>query len=107
MDEFKNKIGKKISFKGCMSKIKTSVEFAMRRRMRRKPGGKKKLTLKAAPWVDEELIMNIKLRSRYSKEWRYARKREEPEEVTEQFKQIYLEQKSRTALMTGDKKSSW
>merc|ERR1712179_30579 len=107
VNEFKNKIGKKISFKGCMSKVKTSVEYAMRRRKRIKPGGKKKLTLKAAPWVDEELIMNIKLRSRYSREWRYARKRKEPEEVIEGYKQRYLKQKSRTALLTGDKKSSW
>merc|ERR1712179_661460 len=29
VNDFKNKVGKKISFMGCMSKIKTSVEFAM------------------------------------------------------------------------------
>ena len=61
-----------------MSKIKSSVEYAMRRRMKKRPGGKKQLTLKAAPWVDEELIKSIKLRSKYSKEWRHARKRNEP-----------------------------
>merc|ERR1712030_191420 len=42
VSDFKTKIGKKMSFKGCMGKIKTSVEFAMRRKMKRKPGGKKK-----------------------------------------------------------------
>ena len=57
--------------------------------------------------MDEELIMNIKLRSRYSKEWRHARKKNESEEITERLKQNYLVQKSRTALMTGDKKSLW
>ena len=41
VNDFKNKVGKKISFKGCMSKIKTSVEYAMKRRKRIKPGGKK------------------------------------------------------------------
>ena len=107
VSDFKTKIGKKTSFKGCMGKIKTSVEFAMRRKMKRKPGGKKKLTLKAAPWVDEELIFNIKLRSKSSREWRHARKKGEPEEVIERYKRRYLDQKSRTAIMTENKKSSW
>ena len=107
VNNFRSKVGKKISFKGCMSKIKTSVEYAMRRRKRIKPGGKKILTLKAAPWVDEELIMNIKFRSKFSREWRYARKRKESEEMLEKYKQRYLKQKSRTAIMTGDKKSLW
>ena len=90
-----------------MSKIRSSVEFAMRRMLKKKPGGKKQITMKAAPWVDTELLRNIKLRSNYSREWRYARKRNEPEEVTEKYKQDYILQKSRTAAMTGDKKSQW
>ena len=107
VSDFKTKIGKKMSFKGCMGKIKTSVEHAMRRKMKRKPGGKKKLTLKAAPWVDGELISNIKLRSKYSREWRHARKRGEPEEVVERYRRSYMDQKSRTAIMTENKKSLW
>merc|ERR1712030_92946 len=63
--------------------------------------------MKAEPWVDEELTMNIKLRSKCSREWRYTRKRGEPEEVTERYKKKYLGQKSRTAIMTENKKSSW
>merc|ERR1712179_400770 len=107
VSDFKTKIGKKMSFKGCMGKIKTSVEHAMRRKMKRKPGGKKKLTLKAAPWVDGELISNIKLRSKYSREWGHARKRGEPEEVVERYRRSYMDQKSRTAIMTENKKSLW
>ena len=105
--DFKSKIGKKVSFKSCMGKIKTSVEHAMRRKMKRRSGGKKKLTLKAAPWVDEELIVNIKLRSRYSREWRFSRKRGDPEEIVERYKRSYIDQKSKTAIMTQDKKSQW
>ena len=104
---FKEKIGKKISFRGCMSKIRSSVEYAMRRRAKRRPGGKKKLTLKAAPWVDEDLIRNIKLRSALSREWRYARKRGDTEEEIERHKRKYVLQKSKTALMTGERKSAW
>ena len=40
VENFKTKIGKKHSFKKCMNKIKSSVEYAMRRRLRKKPGGK-------------------------------------------------------------------
>ena len=74
VEDFKTKIGRKISFRGCMNKIKTSVEYAMRRR------------------------------SKYSREWRYARKRGDRVEEIEKCKQKYLLQKSKTALMTGDKK---
>merc|ERR1712179_212032 len=104
--DFKTKIGKKVSFKSCMGKIKTSVEYTMRKKKKRKSGGKK-LTLKAAPWMDDELIVNIKLRSRLSREWRYSRKREDPEEVVERYKRDYMDQKSKTAIMAQSKKSQW
>ena len=105
--DFKTKIGKKVSFRSCMGKIKTSVEHAMRRKMKRKSGGKKKLTLKAAPWMDDELITNIKLRSKLSREWRYSRKRGDPEDIVERYKRSYMDQKSKTAIMTQSKKSIW
>merc|ERR1711874_340497 len=104
---FRSKIGKKISFGRCMEKIKTSVNSTMKRRKKIRPGRKLELTLLAAEWIDRELIDNVKLRSKFSREWRYARKREEPKEILEQYKQRYLKQKSKTALMTGDKKSKW
>ena len=90
-----------------MNKIRTSVEYAMRRRKKIKPGNKKKITLASAPWMDETLINNINLRSKFSREWRYARKRGDSTEDIEKCKQKYLLQKSKTALMTGDKKSQW
>merc|ERR1712179_612241 len=39
--------------------------------------------------------------------WRYARKREDPEEVVERYKRDYMDQKSKTAIMTQSKKSIW
>ena len=72
-----------------MGKIKSSVEHAMRRKLKKKPGGKKQITMKAATWVDTELLGEIKLRSQLSKAWRHARKRNEPGEVIEDFKQRY------------------
>merc|ERR1712239_109515 len=101
------KYRKKLNFKKCMTKVRSSVDFAMKRRLKRRPGGKKKIDLKAAPWVDSELKENIKLRSKLSKAWRHARKRKEPEEVLDKYKDEYFLQKSRTAILTGDKKSEW
>ena len=63
--------------------------------------------MKAAPWVDNELLESIGLRSQYSREWRYARKRKELKEVIEMYKRRYMLQKNRTATLTGDKKSCW
>merc|ERR1711874_571261 len=100
-------IGKKISFKKCIDKLKISLNSTMKRKKRIKLGSKKKVTLLAAEWVDNELIENIKLRSKLSREWRHARRRKEPTILLDQYERRYLHQKSITAIMTGDKKSAW
>ena len=107
VENFKTKIGKKHSFRKCMDKLRLSVNHTMKRSLKKKPGGKKHSTMRAAPWVDKELLDNIGLRSRYSREWRYARKKGEPDEIVELCKNRYLQQKSKTATLTGDKKSNW
>merc|ERR1711874_146053 len=72
---FKSKIGKKISFRKCMDKMKNTLNSTMRKSKRIKLRSSKPMKLLAAEWVDDELIGNIKLRSQLSKDWRYARKK--------------------------------
>ena len=50
-----------------MNKLKTSIDENLKRRKIVKLGGKGKLKLISAPWVDKELIDNIKLRSKLNK----------------------------------------
>ena len=104
---FLPKIGKKISFKKCMDKLKSTLNSTMRRKKRIKLGNKNKVKLLAAEWVDDELISNIKLRSQYSREWRYARKNKQPPNIIKQCKDRYLKQQRLTSIMSGDKKSQW
>jgi len=106
-NSFKSMIGKKISFRKCMEKLKITLNSTMKRKKRIKLRNKKNIKLLAAEWVDNELIENIKLRSQYNKEWRYARKRKEPPKIIEQYKKRYLHQQRITSIMSGDKKSSW
>ena len=106
-ESFKKKIGKKHSFRRCMNKMKSSIDENLRRRKMVKLAGKSQVKLISAPWVDTELIENIKLRTYLNKEWRKARGRGEPEEVLKILKERYMKQRRVTALMTGDKKSSW
>jgi len=75
-----------------MSKLKTSIDETMKKRKMIKLGGKGKLKLISAPWVDKEFIENIKLRSKLNKDWRMARKRNEPAEVLKQYEKRYLKQ---------------
>merc|ERR1712179_896622 len=104
---FLPQIGKRISFKRCIKKIKYSMELTMRRRKRIKLGKKGKETILAAKWVDQEMIDNINLRNKYSRQWRYARKREAPEEEIEAYRSRYEAQQKKTSTMTGIKKSNW
>ena len=104
---FLPKIGKKISFRKCMDKLKSTLNSTMRRRKKIKLGNRNNVKLLAAEWVDDELIGNIKLRSQYSREWRYARKNKSPPNIIEQCKNRYLKQQRLTSIMSGDKKSQW
>jgi len=99
-------IGKKISFRRCMNKLKTTLNTTPRKR-KIKVGGRGKDKLLAAEWVDEELIRNIKLRTNYSREWKKARKNKSPPEFIEQCKKKYMKQQYITSKMSGDKKSTW
>merc|ERR1711913_185993 len=106
-ESFKRKIGKKISFRKCMSKLKSSIDENLRRRKKVRLAGKDQTKMISAPWVDEELIENIRIRTFLNKEWRMARARGEPKEILDTYKERYMRQKTITAIMTGDKKSSW
>ena len=66
----KPKLGKKTGFRNFMGKMKTTFNSILRRRKRIKLTRKGNTTLVAAEWVDQELIDSIKLRSRWSREWR-------------------------------------
>merc|ERR1712033_39798 len=69
----KARIGRRHGFKYCMEKINTAVKQTMKRTKLERPG-RKWQTIRAAPWVDRELKENVNLRSKLSREWRYARK---------------------------------
>merc|ERR1711874_124177 len=93
-ESFKRKIGKKISFKKCMNKLKSSIDENLKRRKKVKLAGKNQVKMISAPWVDEELIENIKLRTFLNKEWRMARARGEPNEILDTYKERYMRQKN-------------
>ena len=88
-----------------MEKLKTAVNHTMKKNKLQRPG-RKWQTIKAAPWVDKELRDNVDLRSKYSREWRYARKRGDQEEI-KKCKEKYYTQKGVTTTMVGSKKSGW
>ena len=66
----------------------------------------KKIIL-AAKWVDNELIDNLKIRSRLNRNWRYAKENNLPMEIQEECRKKYMHQKTKTAVMAGEKKSTW
>ena len=100
-------IGKSTTFKGCMNKIKTTLNSTLRKRKRVKLGKRGKQTILAAEWVDSELLDNISLRSKYSRQWRLARKHGEPDTVIEACRRRNIEQQRKTSIMSGRKKGLW
>ena len=90
-----------------MEKMKTVLNITLKKEKRICTGQKGKKTILAAEWIDPEMIKNLKLRSKMNRNWRYARKNELAMEVQEEYKEEYLKQKKKTAIMAGDKKSNW
>jgi len=64
------------------------------------------MRIAAAEWVDV-LIDNIKIRGKLSRRWRIARKKKEPQELLNKYKEEYKCQQIRTSNMAGDKKGKW
>ena len=100
-------IGKSTTFKGCMNKLKTTLNSTMRKKKRVKIGRRGKKTILAAEWVDSELLSNISLRSYYSRQWRIARRNKKSEEEIERCKNRYIRQQRKTSIMSGNKKGLW
>ena len=106
-EAFIPKIGKSTTFKGCMEKIKSTLNSTLKKKKRIKVGKRWKQTILAVEWVDSELLDNISLRNKLSREWRVARKNGEPDEVIETCKKRYEEQQKRTTILSGSKKGEW
>ena len=105
--ELESMLGNKTGFHHTMEKIKMAQDKTLKKKKRIRVGKRGEEKIQAAEWVDEELRDNIKKRSKFSRRWRLARKRKEPEEDIKRFEREYKEQKIITAIMTGQKKGNW
>ena len=80
-EALKGHIGKNTSFNKFMRKLKPTVNITLKKKKRIKVGKKGNKTIRAAEWIDQELIENIRLRIQLNKSWRFSRKNNLPEAV--------------------------
>ena len=80
-ESIKRHIGKNTSFNKFMKKINILVNLTLRKRKKIRVGRKENKVIRAAEWVDQELMENIRLRMRLNRNWRFARKNNLPEIV--------------------------
>ena len=90
-----------------LKKLKISVNQTLKKRKKIKVGKKGNKIIRAAEWVDQELMDNIKLRMKLNRSWRFSRKGNLPPIVQEEFKQKYESQRRITSALAGKKKSEW
>ena len=77
----------------------------LRKRKRIRIGKRGNKIIRAAEWVDLEIIENIRLRMRLNKLWRFARKNQTLQ-IQETCKKEYERQKKITAALINKKKES-
>merc|ERR1711874_415970 len=87
-------------------KMKSTLNIVLKKK-RIMIGKRGKHTMLAAEWVDSELIENINIRSRLSRNWRIARKKNESEEIQKACKEKYEKQQKKTAVLSGKKRGDW
>ena len=87
--------------------MRLTVNLTLKKRKKIKLDRKGRKTIRAAEWVDQELIDNIRLRNRINKKWRFARKNKLLKEVQGEYKKKNEIQKKITSVMAGEKKSNW
>ena len=105
-ENLRNQIGKSANFNLFLKKLKTSVNHHLRKRKRIKIGKKGNRIIRAAEWVDLEVIESIKLRMRLNKIWRFSRRNQTPQ-VQMAFKEEYENQRKITTALICKKKSEW
>ena len=89
-------------------KNKNNLKYNSKKEKKRiKVGKRGRQTILAAEWVDSELLDNISLRNKLSREWRLARKNGETDDVIEACKERYEKQQKKTTILSGSKKGEW
>ena len=81
-----------------MKKLKISVNQTLKIEKKIKVGKKGNKVIRAAEWVDQELMDNIKLRMKLNRSWRFSRKDNQPLSIQEELKQKYKSQKKSPQL---------
>ena len=74
-----------------MNKLNRTLRIELLKKKRLKVGKKGKKIILAAKWVDNELIENLKIRSRLNREWRKAKKDNLHIEIQEECRRKYLQ----------------
>ena len=105
-DNLKNQIGKSTNFNLFLKKLKTSVNHHLRKRKRIKVGKKGNKIIRAAEWMDLEIIESIKLRMKLNKIWRFSRRNKTPR-IQKACKEEYENQRKVTEALIYKKKSQW
>ena len=105
-NHLKNQIGRSSNFNLFLKKLKTSVNHHLKKRKRIKVGKKGNKIIRAAEWMDLEIIESIKLRMKLNKIWRFSRRNQSPQ-IQKACKEEYENQKKVTAALIYRKKSQW
>ena len=87
------------SFSGLMNKIEIAQERTLKKTRRIKIGNKGKRPVLSAEWMDAQAIVYIRERKIKSKAWRYARRRNAPQQDIDILKKSYEEQQTTTKNM--------
>ena len=61
----------------------------------------------AAEWIDNQAILYITEMRNRNKAWKYARKKNAPQEIQEALKKRYIEQQIMTSRYLGMEKGEW
>ena len=105
--EVENRMKNPILFRGMMGVIAISQERHLKRSRRILLGKNGKEEVLAAPWMDRQGQLMIRMRKLKSRAWRHSRKKNAPRREQRALKRKYELQKRITAIYLGKRKGNW
>merc|ERR1712030_41272 len=90
-----------------MNKIELAQEKTLKKTRKIKIGNKEKKTVLSAEWMDAQAVVYIRERKIKSRVWRFARRRNSPQQDIIILKESYKDQQVTTSRYVGQRKGGW
>ena len=106
-NELMQKIHTGTNFNKLMDRVELAQDKKLKQQKRIRIGKREDKYIKSAAWINEEILINQKLRQILNAKWRKARKNKKSKREIESLEKDYRMQQKSTSILIGITKGAW